>query len=257
MDVACGNRCGNGNNGILSLELDEIMVQEVRTGCSNTTTNITYLTQDQALTNTDTGGNRLAEVPVATLNTFQIEVQPTCVQPTVPGERCLTNSELNRMASNANTGNHTVHVHGPPIRPSASLTVPSPQGPDCDPPSYHEVTMETRAPIQSDSDTLRDGIENESFDRNTSNAENDLSSQTTNQYSASASEQNRTHHENEHISDSEDGRESDLGRHHSQASDSISSYSNDPKTTIEITTINIPVQDRDSNHSQAENLSNV
>ena len=36
---------------------------------------ITYLTQDQALTNTNTGGNRLAEVPVATLNTFQIEIQ--------------------------------------------------------------------------------------------------------------------------------------------------------------------------------------
>ena len=116
-------------------------------------------------------------------------------------------------------------------------------GPDCDPPSYHEVTMETRAPIQSDSDTLRDGIENESFDRN--NAENDTS----------VSEQNPTD-DGEHISErcSEDERDNDLN---SQASDSTSTYSNDPKTTIEVTTINIPVESIDGNQSQSENASNV
>ena len=39
MDVACGNRCGNGYNGIFGLEFDEIMVQEMRKRCSYTTTN--------------------------------------------------------------------------------------------------------------------------------------------------------------------------------------------------------------------------
>ena len=39
MDVACRNRCGNGNNGIVSLEFNEIMVQEMRKRCSYTTTN--------------------------------------------------------------------------------------------------------------------------------------------------------------------------------------------------------------------------
>ena len=39
MDVACGNRCGNGYNGIVGLELDEIMVQKMRKRCSYTTTN--------------------------------------------------------------------------------------------------------------------------------------------------------------------------------------------------------------------------
>ena len=103
--------------------------------------------------------------------------------------------------------------------------------------------METRAPIQSDSDTLRDGIENESFDRTTNNAENDTS----------VSEPNPTD-DGEHISErgSEDEREL-----HSQASDSTSTYSNDPKTTIEVTTINIPVESIDGNQSQNENASNV
>merc|ERR1719443_2363698 len=112
------------------------------------------------------------------------------------------------MASNANTGNHSVQVHGPSVQPSGSLATPSPQGPDCDPPSYHEVTMETRAPIQSDSDTLRDGIENESFDRTTNNVENDTS----------VSEQNPTD-DGEHISERGSEDERDLN---SQASDSTS-----------------------------------
>ena len=105
--------------------------------------------------------------------------------------------------------------------------------------------METRAPIQSDSDTLRDGIENESFDRTTNNAENDTS----------VSEQNPTD-DGEHISErgSDDERDNDLN---SQASDSTSTYSNDPKTTIEVTTINIPVESIDGNQSQSENASNV
>ena len=103
--------------------------------------------------------------------------------------------------------------------------------------------METRAPIQSDSDTLRDGIENESFDRN--NAENDTS----------VSEQNPTD-DGEHISERGSDDERDLN---SQASDSTSTYSNDPKTTIEVTTINIPVESIDGNQSQSqnENASNV
>merc|ERR1712131_120902 len=176
--------------------------------------------------------------------------QPTCVQPTVPGERCLTNSELNRMASNAITDNHTVQpIQGPPAH-SGALSPGSPQGPDCDPPSYHEVTMETRAPIQSDSDTLRDGIENESFDRN--NAENDISSETTNPDSG---EQNPVHHQSEHLSEREhiSERDSEGERDlNSQASDSTSTYSNDPKTTIEVTTINIPVESIDGNQSQSE-----
>ena len=117
--------------------------------------------------------------------------------------------------------------------------------------------METRAPIQSDSDTLRDGIENESFDRTTNNAENDISSETTNPDSG---EQNPVHHQSEHLSerehiserDSEDERELN-----SQASDSTSTYSNDPKTTIEVTTINIPVESIDGNQSQSENASSV
>ena len=115
--------------------------------------------------------------------------------------------------------------------------------------------METRAPIQSDSDTLRDGIENESFDRTTNNAENDISSQATN-----SGEQNPGNHEGEHVLErsSEDERENDLN---SQASDSTSTYSNDPKTTIEVTTINIPVQDNDGNQiqnpSETENASSV
>ena len=96
--------------------------------------------------------------------------------------------------------------------------------------------METRAPIQSDSDTLRDGIENESFDRN--NAENDTS----------VSEQNPTD-DGEHISERGSDDERDLN---SQASDSTSTYSNDPKTTIEVTTINIPVESIDGNQSQSE-----
>ena len=98
--------------------------------------------------------------------------------------------------------------------------------------------METRAPIQSDSDTLRDGIENESFDRTTNNAENDTS----------VSEQNPTD-DGEHISERGSEDERDLN---SQASDSTSTYSNDPKTTIEVTTINIPVESVDSNQSQSE-----
>ena len=101
--------------------------------------------------------------------------------------------------------------------------------------------METRAPIQSDSDTLRDGIENESFDRN--NAENDTS----------VSEQNPTD-DGEHLSERDSEDERDLN---SQASDSTSTYSNDPKTTIEVTTINIPVENIDGNQSQSENASNV
>ena len=44
---------------------------------------ITYLTQDQALTNTNAGGNRLAEVPVSTLSTFQIEIQVEIFGPIV------------------------------------------------------------------------------------------------------------------------------------------------------------------------------
>ena len=96
--------------------------------------------------------------------------------------------------------------------------------------------METRAPIQSDSDTLRDGIENESFDRN--NAENDTS----------VSEQNPTD-DGEHNSERGSEGERDLN---SQASDSTSTYSNDPKTTIEVTTINIPVESIDGNQSQSE-----
>jgi len=113
--------------------------------------------------------------------------------------------------------------------------------------------METRAPIQSDSDTLRDGIENESFDRTTNNAENDISSQATN-----SGEHNPGNHEGEHVLErsSEDERENDLNSH---ASDSTSTYSNDPKTTIEVTTI--PVQDQDGNQSQnpseIENASSV
>ena len=39
MDVACGNRCGNGYNGIVGLEFNEIMVQEMRKRCSYTTAN--------------------------------------------------------------------------------------------------------------------------------------------------------------------------------------------------------------------------
>ena len=106
--------------------------------------------------------------------------------------------------------------------------------------------METRAPIQSDSDTLRDGIENESFDRNASNAEN------VSEHNHSAHEQNPEHHETEHLSerDSEDERDEILNSQ--TASDSTSTYSNDPKTTIEVTTINIPIQDIDVNQSQSE-----
>ena len=106
--------------------------------------------------------------------------------------------------------------------------------------------METRAPIQSDSDTLRDGIENESFDRTTNNAENDISSETTNPDSG---EQNPVHHQSEHLSERDSEDERDLN---SQASDSTSTYSNDPKTTIEVTTINIPVESIDGNQSQSE-----
>ena len=39
MDVACRNRCGNGYNGFVGLEFNEIMVQEMRKRCSYTTTN--------------------------------------------------------------------------------------------------------------------------------------------------------------------------------------------------------------------------
>ena len=115
--------------------------------------------------------------------------------------------------------------------------------------------METRAPIQSDSDTLRDGIENESFDRNTTNAEN------VSEHNQSANEQNPAHNETEHLSerDSEDERDEILNSQ--TASDSTSTYSNDPKTTIEVTTINIPIQDIDVNQSQSqsetENVSSV
>ena len=106
--------------------------------------------------------------------------------------------------------------------------------------------METRAPIQSDSDTLRDGIENESFDRTTNNAENDISSETTNPDSG---EQNPVHHQSEHLSEHDSEDERDIN---SQTSDSTSTYSNDPKTTIEVTTINIPVESIDGNQSQSE-----
>lgn len=109
--------------------------------------------------------------------------------------------------------------------------------------------METRAPIQSDSDTLRDGIENESFDRNNSNAEIDSSSQITNQNSTP--NDNESERVLERSTDSENE-----GDRNSQASnsdiDSTSTYSNDPKTTIEVTTINIPVQDHAINQSETD-----
>ena len=100
--------------------------------------------------------------------------------------------------------------------------------------------METRAPIQSDSDTLRDGIENESFDRNNSNAEMDASSQATNQSSPVDQQNQSISHESEHLPERSDNSEDEQA---SRTSDSTSTDSNDPKTTIEVTTINIPVQD--------------
>ena len=132
-------------------------------------------------------------------------------------------------------------VHSEPFTENVIL------GPDCDPPSYHEVTMETRAPIQSDSDTLRDGIENESFDRNNSNAEMDSTSQSTNQSSPAEQPNQSTSHESEHVPERSDNSEDEQA---SRTSDSTSTESNDPKTTIEVTTINIPVQDPEVNQGQ-------
>ena len=144
-------------------------------------------------------------------------------------------------------------VHSKPFTQNVIL------GPDCDPPSYHEVTMETRAPIQSDSDTLRDGIENESFDRNNSNAEMDASSQATNQSSPVDQQNQSISHENEHLPERSDNSEDEQA---SRTSDSTSTDSNDPKTTIEVTTINIPVQDPEvtqghQNDTDTENASTV
>jgi hypothetical protein len=99
---------------------------------------ITYLTQDQALTTTGQGQNRLAEVPVESVHTFQIETQALCGQSRNPeNETFLTNMELNRMViANINYDSPlpTELVPLPPPGPAAQGTsTPS------EPPTYQET----------------------------------------------------------------------------------------------------------------------
>ena len=84
---------------------------------------ITYLTQDQALTSTQgQGQNRLAEVPVESVHTFQIETQALCGQNRTgnpENEIFLTNIELNRMILTNN--NQALPTELVPVQPPITL----------------------------------------------------------------------------------------------------------------------------------------
>jgi len=116
---------------------------------------ITYLTPDQALSNSNNDTNRLAEVPVMAINTFHLETGANCLQSGSNGtETLLTNAELNRLMI-ANQNRQAGHGGPPPVliqNQSPTMTQATTVTPDSEPPSYSQVISETSR--ENDNDTL-------------------------------------------------------------------------------------------------------
>lgn len=121
---------------------------------------ITYLTPDQALSNSNNDSNRLAEVPVMAINTFHLETGANCLQSGNSGtETLLTNAELNRLMI-ANQNRQAGHGGGgvAPVliqNQSPTMTQATTVTPDSEPPSYSQVISETSR--ENDNDTLNAG----------------------------------------------------------------------------------------------------
>lgn len=119
---------------------------------------ITYLTPDQALSNSSSDSNRLAEVPVMAINTFHLETGASCLQRGDGTETLLTNAELNRLmiASQNQAAGHG----GDPVLIQASayqsptLTQATTVAPESEPPSYSQVISDTARAAENDNDTL-------------------------------------------------------------------------------------------------------